>query len=318
MNKICYGCGLKLQGEFSDKPGYIPQSKNDSPYCQRCFKIINYGENKNINLPKESKKIIKEINNDDKFVIFLTDFLSLNTEVINLFKSIKKDKLLLISKYDIIPKSIKEKTIINYLKNYYKIASDIKFISSKKNYKVDELINYLSKKRINYTYMVGLSNSGKSSLINKLIDLKKLKLNKVTTSNIPNTTMNFIRVKLNDNLTIIDSPGFIINSYYNDNIIKKPIKPITYQMKKNETLKIEDLYLNFSENTSVTLYLGSNLNIKKYYKNINFNDEINIESNSDLIIKGMGFLNIKNRCNIKFHNLLNYEIRESIFGVNYE
>jgi len=318
MNKICYGCGLKLQSEFSDKLGFIPQNKSDASYCQRCFKIINYGENKINNVPKETKKIIKEINNDDKFVIFLTDFLSLNAEVIDIFKSIKKDKLLLISKYDIVPKNIKEKKIIKYLKNYYLIESDIKFISSKKNYKIDELINYLYKRKINYTYIVGLSNSGKSSLINKLIDINKLKLNKVTTSNIPNTTLDFIRVKLNDNLTIIDSPGFLINSYYNDKVIKKRIKPITYQMEKNETLKIDDVYLNFSENTSVTLYLVNDLNIKKYYHNINFNDEINIENNSDLIIKGMGFINIKNKCTIKYNNLLNFEIRESIFGVKYE
>ena len=318
MNKICYGCGLKLQNEFPDKPGFIPQNKSDASYCQRCFKIINYGENKITSVPKETKKIIKEINNDDKFVIFLTDFLSISSEVINIFKSIKKAKLLLISKFDIIPKSIKEKTIINYLKNHYQIESDIKFISSKKNYKVDELINYLYKKKINYTYIVGLSNSGKSSLINKLIDLNKLKLNKVTTSNIPNTTMDFIRVKLNDNLTIIDSPGFIINSYYNDKIIKKPLKPITYQMKKNETLKIEDIYLNFSENTSVTLYLGNDLDVKKYYHDINFNNEINIGNDSDLIIKGLGFINIKNKGIIKHYNLLNYEIRESIFGVKHE
>ncbi len=116
MNKICYGCGLKLQSEFPDELGFIPPNKIASSYCQRCYKLIHYGEQKSNNTPKETQNIIKAINNDNKFVIFLIDFLTINSEIIKLFNSIKKNKLLLISKYDLLPKNIKDYTITNYLK----------------------------------------------------------------------------------------------------------------------------------------------------------------------------------------------------------
>ena len=41
MNKICYGCGCKLQNTDKEKIGYTP--KEDSNYCQRCFRLMHYG-----------------------------------------------------------------------------------------------------------------------------------------------------------------------------------------------------------------------------------------------------------------------------------
>lgn len=326
MNKICFGCGVKLQSEMPNNIGYIPETKyKDSSYCQRCYKIIHYGINAINDTPKEINNIIKAINLDNKFVIFLTDFLSINSKIIDIFNKIKREKIFVISKKDIIPKYIKESTIINYLRDYYNIDTDIKFISSNNNFGIEALCNYLYKRNINISYIVGQSNSGKSTFINKLITNTNSNMNKITTSNIPNTTIDFIRIKLNEDLTIIDSPGFIIPSIDNEiiinkNNIKNSINPKTFQMKKNEVLNIENIYLSFSENTSVSLYISNDLKVNKYYKEVEFDNEITISSNSDLIIYGLGFINIKNKCNIKISNLDSdlLELRESIFGDNNE
>ena len=85
MNKICYGCGAKLQTKNKDEVGYIPPHKSDSTYCMRCFRMIHYGESNKGYLPKTKEQIIKRVNGDKKFAIFLVDFLNLNQEVIDIY-----------------------------------------------------------------------------------------------------------------------------------------------------------------------------------------------------------------------------------------
>ena len=98
-NKVCFGCGVKLQNTDSNKKGYTP--KIDASYCMRCFRMIHYGENAIVDTPKEVKEIINKINKDDKFVLFLCDFLNINNDVIKIFKSIKCKKMMIINKCQI-------------------------------------------------------------------------------------------------------------------------------------------------------------------------------------------------------------------------
>ena len=129
MNKICFGCRAKLQSESPNEEGYIPKEKLEtSTYCLRCFRIMHYGKNVEFNAPKEVKSIVNNINKNAKYVLFLTDLITLNEEIIKIFKSIKAPKLLVISKSDIIPKSIIFKNVINSLKSIYNIQDDIKII----------------------------------------------------------------------------------------------------------------------------------------------------------------------------------------------
>lgn len=321
MNKICFGCGVKLQSTDKDRDGYIPEEKlkNDS-YCQRCFKIIHYGIESKSSTPKETDKIISSIN-DDKFVVFLADFLSINSEVINIFKKIKNNKVLVISKTDLILKSIKEVHIRSFLKNYYNIDEDIRLISSVNNFGVESLTNYLYRRNISVAYIVGLTNSGKSTFINKLLELNDSNMKHITTSYIPNTTLDFIRIKINEELTIIDSPGFVIKtideSIYSPKYnLKAYLKPKTFQMKEGEVLSIENMYFKFSNNTSITLYMANDLKVKKHFKEVDFKTNIDINHNSDLIISGLGFINIKNRTKVEIANIDKdlIEVRDSVFG----
>lgn len=317
MNKICFGCGAKLQCSNKDMVGYIPESKiSDATYCMRCFRLMHYGENKENKTPKTINEILYLVNKDNKHTIFMVDFLSLSDKVMDIYKKIKGKKLLLISKIDIIPKSIKLDNIRKYIANKYNI-NEVKFISSNNNYGVISLLNYLNDRNINTSYILGLSNSGKSTLLNKIIDITNSKLSKITTSHNKNTTLDFIRLNITDNLTLIDSPGFIIDTYNQNVKENKLVNPITYQVKKGETLKINDIYLNFSNNASITIYSNCNLIAKKYYKeDINYDYNMEIKDNTDLIILGLGFINIKNECDIKVSNLNQsiIELRESIFG----
>ena len=315
MSKICFGCGAKLQYSNKNNIGYVPKEKiDDAKYCMRCFKLMHYGVNINDSVPKTIDEILYLVNNDYKFTIFMCDFLSLSDKIINIYNKIKGKKLLLISKIDVIPKDIKIDKVRKYIKEYYKV-DNVRFVSSVNNYGIDSLINYLLNNNIRETYILGETNSGKSTLINNILDAFDSKLTKTTMSNKKNTTLDFIRLYVNDRLTLIDSPGFVTNRYELKEELKV-IKPYTYQMKENECLKINDFYLKVSNNTSITIYSNYKLDIKKYYKdNIEYDYSKDINSNSDILVYGLGFINIKNDCKISLSNINKdyIEVRESVF-----
>ena len=86
-------------------------------------------------------------------------------------------------------------------------------------------------------------------------------------------------------------------------------------MKKNETLRVGEYYFNFSENVSVIIYMNTLIDVQKVFKEVELNYEYEINNNTDLIIKGSFFINIKNKCLIKTNlEKDKLEIRESIIG----
>ena len=42
--RYCKGCGSRLQDTESNKAGFIPEIKDDSKYCKRCFRLNHYNE----------------------------------------------------------------------------------------------------------------------------------------------------------------------------------------------------------------------------------------------------------------------------------
>lgn len=316
MNKICFGCGSILQCDNELSPGFIPSSKIDSAnYCKRCFRLTHYGEISINELEKSTKSILDNVNKDNIFKIYIVDILNINDDTMSIFNKIKGNKLLLINKVDLIPKDLNKEKILSRIKKIYNIKCDIKYISSTKEYGINALTKYLIDKNIYKSYILGPTNSGKSTLLNKLIEINNPKMNRLTVSNKRNTTLEFVRINLG-NVTLIDSPGFLINDYGIKSKYKNIIKPITFNMKDGEVLEIDKFYIKFNNNTSVTIYCNEDLNIKKYYKEIEFDYDIDLDNNIDLCINGLGFINIKNSNNISVNNLDKglISIRNSVFG----
>ena len=329
--KRCVGCGVILQSEDNNKLGYIPANKiNEAKYCERCFKLTHYNNQIIIPLKDVNDKIIKEVNKSKKNVYYIIDLLNINEETINTFKEIKTSKKMIVSKLDIIPRSIKTSKITEWLKNVYGINEDIFYISSNKDINLERIINDIERNQYYDSYILGYTNSGKSTLINNLCNKVNPINNKITTSLIPNTTLDFIKIKLIPEVTIIDSPGFTLsNTLYKDNELdlikrinpKKFIKPVTYQTKDITSLLIEDrIRISFNSNNSVTTYFSNDLIVSKIFAN---NKKLldqkvttyNIDDNSDIVIKGIGFINVKKACKInvygEYDNLI--EIRKSMF-----
>ncbi len=297
----CVGCGIKLQEKDKNELGYTPNLNN--ALCERCFKLKNYNilTNKGINI--DNDKLINKINELNTCVLFLVDFINLDSEVIEAYKKIKSKKILIITKADIIPKNIKYQKLIQNIKNIYDIKEDLILTSSKTKLNIKTITKLcLEEKNI---CLAGFTNAGKSSLINALVG------SDITVSKKSNTTQDFIKLNV-DGISIYDAPGFMSN-INRENIPRSIIRPITYQFPSKHYLLIQDIKLNILEDSNFTIYVGNEANIIRRKENENVECKIIVPKNSDVIIKGFCFINFKNTCMISL-NTKDYEIRPSIVG----
>ena len=293
MNK-CIGCGIKLQNNNKDEIGYTKDLNNK--YCERCFKTIHYNEEKKVN-NLDNYKIIDKINKLSYFTIFITDLLNINEELINTFKNINNNKVLVINKCDIIPNTLKLEHLENNIKKVYNIKEDIFFISAKKKYNLNKIINLIKDNK--NVIFCGETSSGKSTLINSLTN------SNLTTSKYDNTTLDFIKIKYEDYI-IYDTPGIFFSN-------KEALNKIllnTKQLNDKYILIINDVKIKC--NSNITLLISDNCMISSKKDDIDFDNIYHIEDNSDIVIPGYGFIYIKKGETIKSNKKL--EIRKSIIG----
>lgn len=300
----CKGCGIILQSDDKNALGYTPDIKNE--LCQRCFKLKNYNTLINNGVNIDNDKLIKKINSLNVHVLFLVDFLNIDSEAMDLYKKIKVNKTLVITKEDIIPKNIIKDRLIKNIKDIYEIREDIILTSTKftKNISNIESICLKEKKVL----FAGYTNAGKSSLINKMVG------SDITVSNRENTTQDFIKLNV-DGVTIYDAPGFMSNTK-RDVVSKNIIKPKTYQLPNKHYLEFNNIKLNVSEDSNITLYLPDEVIINRRREKNNITCDVLIPKNSDLVIKGLGFIKFSKTSLVSITS--DYEIRSSIVGANNE
>ena len=205
MIKTCPGCGSTIQYKDPQKVGYSP--KKDAKLCERCFKLKNYNKREIIDLKYQNDDIIALLKNKDGAIFFITDFLNISRKVIETFKKINHhNKYLVINKIDYIPKSITKEKYIDYIKETYKIKNDVILISALKKTNLTSFLNKI--KEYKNSYICGYTNSGKSTIINELCRLCGKNSN-ILSSLMPNTTLDLIKIRLDENIHIFDTPGFI-------------------------------------------------------------------------------------------------------------
>lgn len=317
MTKRCIGCGAVLQNTDKKKNGYTPKLENK--YCMRCFRLTNYNDLTETITEKDNDKIITVINNSSTFSFFLIDATNITKEAISIYQNIKTRKCLLLTKIDLLPANITVNNYINKFKNIYNIKEEVYPLSSIKKVNVSKILKIMDNLNIKKAYILGCTNAGKSTLINTMLNNKT-----ITTSRIPNTTLDFINLYIEDKI-LIDTPGFVTTTtpfitdkkYYKKIDYKERIKPITYQTKEKASLVLEENYRfsNFGFN-SVTTYFNNNILIKRDFKSNEDYFETKIMANTDIVIKDLGFINVKRPCTLKISkNLENLvEFRPSLIG----
>lgn len=342
----CIGCGVEIQTSDKEKLGYTPQSalekglENDEVYCQRCFRLRHYNEIQDVSLTDDDfLRLLNSIRTKDALIVNVVDIFDFNGSLIKGLPRFAGDNdvLLVGNKRDLLPKSLKKGKLTQWMRERsHEIGLrpvDVLLTSAKKPNEVDDLLEQIEHYRQGRdVYVVGVTNVGKSTLINAIIKQAAGVQNLITTSQFPGTTLDMIEIPLDDGHYIVDTPGIIHRhqmAHYLDakdlKLVapKKEIKPKTYQLNEGQTLFLGGIArFDFieGERSSFTLYAARDLMIHrtKLEKADDFYDkhcgsllqppangkmdlvrfEFNIKEKTDLVFAGLGWITITKPCKV--------------------
>ncbi|WP_341281993.1 ribosome biogenesis GTPase YqeH [Paenibacillus sp. FSL H8-0537] len=281
----CAGCGVKLQTENAELPGFVPEQAvvREPAICQRCFRIRNYNEASSVTVDQnEFLKLLSSVATTDSLVVHIVDLYDFEGSLISGLQRFVGNNpvLLVVNKVDLLPKSMNLNRLRNWVQQQAKSEGlrtlDIVLCSAKRNIGFEHVIEALDRHRKGRdVYVVGATNVGKSTLINRLIkdysDLER----ELTTSRYPGTTLDAVHIPLDDDRFIIDTPGIVYPTRMTEIVPRgflqsllpdKPIKPLVYQLNDQQTLFIGSLVrFDFveGERQSFTLYISNALNVHR-------------------------------------------------------
>ncbi|HEY4601304.1 MAG TPA: ribosome biogenesis GTPase YqeH [Cerasibacillus sp.] len=252
---FCLGCGAKIQSEDPEKTGYTPKSTlaKEDVLCKRCFRLKHYNEIQDVDITDDDfLKMVSSIQNKRGLVVHLIDIFDVNGSLLtNLPRIVGENPILLVgNKQDLLPKSTNERHLIQWLRRSAKEMGlkviDVALISSKKGHGMEALSNMIETYRKGQdVFIVGTTNVGKSTFINRLIKHSTGENDVITTSYFPGTTLGFIEIPLDAKSHMIDTPGIVnrkqLSHYVSENDLKlihptKEIKPRVYQLNAEQTL----------------------------------------------------------------------------------
>lgn len=306
----CIGCGVELQNNNSLEKGYVNDLNNK--LCQRCFKINNYGIYENVLIDnKEFTNMIDNINKTNSLVVLVIDLFNFNPDL-NIFNNLKNNILLVLTKRDLLPSSLYDEKLLNYINTNLNIVDKI-IISSNKNYNFDLLYEKIKNhSNNNDVYVVGYTNAGKSTMINKMVKNYLDSKDYITTSILPNTTLNNLEINFKD-FKLIDTPGIIDNNsiyyYLSGKELKKVIpkcviKPITYQINKKQNIYLDKYVKLEVSNNNITIF--SSLKTERTYNEINTNLQkhtIDVSKDEDIVVSGLCFIKFTKKETINIYTL---------------
>ncbi|WP_161979236.1 ribosome biogenesis GTPase YqeH [Streptococcus sp. S784/96/1] len=344
---FCIGCGARIQTTDKEKAGYTPKSSIEKSeetgelYCQRCFRLRHYNEIVDVHITDdEFLTLLHEVGDSDALVVNVIDIFDFNGSVIpGLSRFVSGNDVLLVgNKKDILPKSVKDGKVTQWLTERAHEEGlrpvDVILTSAQNHHVIKELIERIDDLRKGRdVYVVGVTNVGKSTLINAIIKEITGDKNVITTSRFPGTTLDKIEIPLDDGSYIFDTPGIIhrhqMAHYLTAKNLKyvspkKEIKPKTYQLNSEQTLFLGGLgRFDFvsGEKQGFTAYFDNYLNLHRtklegadafYNKHLGtlltppntkevadfpklVRHEFNIKDKMDIVYSGLGWIRVNGK-----------------------
>jgi len=269
MSKVikCQGCGAILQTEDSNKVGYALNMEHD--YCQSCFRLMNYGE-ANIHFHPEDLPNLES----DSLIVMVSSVLHLDMLFSYPVYRYQPEAhfVYIINQIDLLPHSTNLDKLVERLTQKARSMNvpfqDLILMSAKNKYDIENLGKYLSSYKHKNIYLLGVQNSGKTTIYKALThQTKALAFKKA------GLTQEALSAPFGDQI-IYDMPGLYQEGYlhqlmpyevYKNLIPDVEMKPIIYQVKDQQALFLEGLIsLTFSgSDTSAVLYTYRNLKVHR-------------------------------------------------------
>lgn len=340
----CIGCGAIIQTDHPDELGYTPKSalekgqQTGELYCQRCFRLRHYNEIAPVSLTDDDfLNLLNQIRDAKALIVYVMDIFDFNGSLIpGLHRFVGDNPVLLVgNKEDLLPRSLRRPKLKDWMRQQANLAGlrplDTVLVSAKKNHQIDQLLETIEKYRQGRdVYVVGVTNVGKSTLINQIIKQRTGVQELITTSRFPGTTLDKIEIPLDDGQVLVDTPGIIhqeqmahVLSAQDLKIVapQKEIKPRTYQLNDQQTLFLGGVarfdYLH-GERAGMVAYFDNNLPIHRtklsnadnfYAKHLgtlltppleaekgDFPEleryEFHIDQKSDVVFEGLGWITV--------------------------
>ena len=347
---FCIGCGAAIQTTDKEQAGFTPSSalekglETGQVYCQRCFRLRHYNEISDVNISDDDFiKLLHEVGESDALVVNVIDIFDFNGSVIpGLSRFVSGNDVLLVgNKKDILPKSVKDGKVTQWLtERAHEVGLrpvDVVLTSAQNKQAIKELMDKIeSHRKGRDVYVVGVTNVGKSTLINAIIQEITGDKDIITTSRFPGTTLDKIEIPLDDGSYLFDTPGIIhrhqMAHYLTAKNLKyispkKEIKPKTYQLNPEQTLFLAGLgrfdfisgerqgFTAFFENTldlhrtklagadefyqkhaGTLLVPPSSQELADFPKLVRH--EFSIKEKTDVVFSGLGWIRVNEKANI--------------------
>lgn len=344
----CIGCGVIIQTENANEIGYTPKAALDKGlasgevYCQRCFRLRHYNDIQDVSLTDDDfLELLNSIGAEDALIVYVVDIFDFSGSLIpGLHRFVGSNPILLVgNKADLLPKSVKKHRVTHWLKERAHEAGlrpiDVLLTSARKTHEMDDLLTTIEKYRKGKdVYVVGVTNVGKSTLINSIIKATAGVDEVITTSHFPGTTLDKIEIPFGDGTYLIDTPGIIHSEQMAHYIGKKDlkivsptkeIKPKVYQLNAEQTLFLGGLArfdFEQGERQSFVVYVSNDLTIHRtkmatasefYAKHVGgllqpprqdevetfpelVRYEFSIKEKTDIVFAGLGWITVSDEC----------------------
>lgn len=273
QRRTCPGCGALFQQDTPDGPGYLPSSAiaAGDPLCQRCYRIRHYGEFSRIAVPSVVYRAqISHISSEPGLVLYVLDVFDLAGSIVRgLADALGRSVVwAVVNKVDLLPRDVRPDTLSTWVRT--SLASSgiqverVLFVSGQTGTGVPELATAMAQSGRDPIYAVGMSNVGKSTLLNRLVHTLGAQddaagtvdpvdgqdqRDPFTASRIPGTTLGLAWRQANtaggESRTIVDTPGLLEFDRMTDHLCgdclkvavpQARLRPRVYQLDAGQSL----------------------------------------------------------------------------------
>lgn len=263
----CKGCGAILQTDDPKKVGYAISVEHD--YCQSCYRLFHYGES-DIHFHPEDLPNLPH----DAIIVMVSSVLHLDLLFSYPVYRYQPDAkyVYIINQIDLLPRGTNLDRLLHNIKR--KAAGlhipyeDLILMSAKNKEDIGHLKDYLVDLNEPHVYLIGVQNSGKTTLFKAITqDERALAMKKA------GLTQEALKKAYGD-MMIYDMPGLYQKGYlhevlpygiYKNLIPDKEIKPKIYQLSEGQSLFLEGLIAIsfYGESINPILYVDQMVHIHK-------------------------------------------------------